>query len=251
MKKISTWAKHHKWPARFLIVISFIFLNIAGILTGTLLDELNFTIPAAVLTLSFLAYFFGIIFYPSKSERKKLTSNLFYKKQKTCDFILAASTFMMLVCISNNGFRNLHYFPALQASTYSKPVLPTDSTVKTYKSFTAFLASLKNENGKSLHWKEKKKLLKEQIRAVKRSDELSTGAKILLITLSVIVALGLTYLVAALACNLSCSGSDALAILVGLGGTALITILLIITLNAIMGKKKKKPVIPEEPVKTI
>lgn len=240
MKKISCWAKHHQWAARFIIIVSFVLLNIAAVATGTLLNDLNITIPAAALVLSVLFYFAGIIFYPLKAERKKITANLFYKKQKTCDFILAASAFLMLICISNNGFRSLQYFPALQAATATKPVLPGDSTVKKYKSMEAFAASLKNETGKSLKWKEKKRLLKEQVRAVKKSDELSQGAKIILIILSVIVALGLLGLVAALACNLSCGGSDAIAILVGLGGTVLVTFLLIITIKAILGKKKKK-----------
>ena len=67
MKKISIWANHHKWSARILIVLSFALLNVAAIVTGIMLDDLNVTIPAAVLTLSFLIYFAGIIFYPSKN----------------------------------------------------------------------------------------------------------------------------------------------------------------------------------------
>ncbi|MEO7393358.1 MAG: hypothetical protein ABIU11_00370 [Chitinophagaceae bacterium] len=251
MKKISIWAKNHKWSARILIVLSFGILTIAGITTGILLDSLNITIPAAVLTISFLIYFSGIIFYPSKLERKKINVILFYKKQKTCDFILAASTFFMLICISNGRFRSIQYFSPLQAATASKPITPADSTVKAYKSIAAFSASLKNETGKVLKWKEKKKLLKEQVRAIKKSGELSQGAKVALIILSVIVALGLLYLVAALSCSISCGGSEAAAILVGAGGAVLVTFLLIITIRAILGKKKKKDIIPEEPVKTI
>lgn len=251
MKKISIWAKHHQWAARLIIIVSFVFLNIAAIVTGTLLDNLHITIPAAVLILSILLYFAGIIFYPLKAERKKITAHLFYKKQKSCDFILAASTFLMLICISNNGFRGLQYFPAIQAATSSKPVLPADSTVKTYKTVEAFAASLKNEGGKSLKWKEKKRLLKEQVRAVKKSDDLSKGGKVALIILSVLVAIGLLYLVAALSCSLSCNGSAAAALIVGIGGAALVIFFLIITIRAILGKKKKKTIVQEEPVKTI
>ena len=251
MKKISVWAKNHKWSARIIIILSFAILNVAGIITGIMLDDLNVKIPAAVLTISFLIYFAGIIFYPSKSERKKITASLFYKKQKTCDFILAFSTFLMLICISNDRFRSIQYFSPLQAATASKPITPADSTIRTYKSIKAFSASLKDEKRESLKWKEKKKLLKEQIRAIKKSDELSKGAKVALIVLSVIVALGLVSLVASLACSLSCNGSDAAAILVGVGGTALVIFLLVIAIRAITGKKKKKAIIQEEPVKTI
>ena len=113
------------------------------------------------------------------------------------------------------------------------------------------LICISNNGFRSLKWKKKNRLLKNQVRAIKKSDELLKGAQIVLIILSVIVALGLLGLVAALACNLSCGGSDAIAILAGLGGTALVTFLLIITIKAILGKKKKKPIVQEEPVKTI
>ena len=93
----------------------------------------------------------------------------------------------------------------------------------------------------------KKKLLKEQLRAIKKSGEISKGGKVALIILSVIVALGLLYLVAALACNISCSGSEGGAIILAVGGTALVIFLLVITLRAILGKKKKpKPDIKPE-----
>ena len=249
MKKLSFWARDHKWPARFIIVFSFVLLNTAGIVTGMLLDDLKVTIPSAALTLSIIIYFTGIFFYPSKSEKRKLTAGLFYKKQKTCDIILATSTFFILICISNNRFRSIQYFPALQATAVNKPTLPADSIVKTYKSIAAFSASLKDETGKSLKWKEKKKLLKEQVRAIRKSNEPSKGGKVILIILSVIVALGLIALVAGLACNLSCNGSDAAAVLIGLGGTALVIFLLFVAIRAIKGKKKKKTIIPEEPEK--
>jgi len=59
--------------------------------------------------------------------------------------------------------------------------------------------------------------------------------------LAVIVALGLAALVGALACELSCNGSEGAALLVGIGGTALIIFLLIITIRAIKrGKKEPK-----------
>ena len=85
----------------------------------------------------------------------------------------------------------------------------------------------------------KKKILKEQIREIKKANDLSEGTKVLLIILSIVVAIGLLFLVAALACNLSCSGSDAVAVIVGIGGLALIIFLLIIAIRAITGKKKK------------
>ena len=130
---------------------------------------------------------------------------------------------------------------------------PSDSTIKTYKTIAAFKASLKDETGKSLKLKEKKKLLKEQVGAIKKDNNLSNGAKVALIILSIVAALGLLYVVAALSCSLSCGGSEGAAVLVMIGGAGLIAFLLIMAIRAILGKKKKtkkKNIVPDEPAKT-
>jgi protein-S-isoprenylcysteine O-methyltransferase Ste14 len=248
MKKISLWAKHNQWPARFIIISCFILLTITGILIGMLLDELNIVLPSAILSICITIYFTGILFYPSKP--RKFNPSLFYKTQKKFDFLLAACTLIMTICISNDRFQRLQYFPVLQAAAVSQPPVPADSAIKNYKTINAFSASLKGENGKSLKWKEKKKLLKQQVRAIKKSDELSKGAKAALIVLSIIVALGLLYAVAALACGIACNGSGAAAIIVGIGGTFLVVFLLILVIRGINGKRKKKAINQEEPVKT-
>ncbi|MGH2564923.1 MAG: hypothetical protein ACRDE5_10435, partial [Ginsengibacter sp.] len=115
-----------------------------------------------------------------------------------------------------------------------------DSIKKSYKSFSEFSASMKDKDGNQLKWKERRKLLKEQVREIKKSNELSKGDKIFLTILSVIIASGLLILVASLACNLSCNGSGAAAVAVGLGGAALIFFLFTLAMRGIHGKKKKK-----------
>ena len=57
-----------------------------------------------------------------------------------------------------------------------------------------------------------------------------------------IVAVGLLSLVASIACSLSCNGLDAAAVLVGIGGTALVVWLLMFVIRRIDGKKRKKRV---------
>ena len=239
MKKLSLWAREHKQAARFIIVISFIVLNILGVVTGKLFTALGISIPASVMLLFAVAYCAGFIFYPSKSLKgKKLNASAFYVRQKSCDFILAGSTFCMIVYLGNHPDRLFQYIPNLNAATAVNSSLPSDSAVKTYKSIAEFSASMKDENGNHLKWKERKKLLKEQVRAIKSSGLPSEG-KAGLIILSVIAALFLLALVLGLACNLSCSGSDAAAVVVGLGGTALIIFLLVVVIRSIKGKKKK------------
>ena len=239
MRNISVWAKTHQWPARIIIILSFLLLTVTGIITGLLLKDITVTVPAFALIALIITYGLAGIFYPKKTEKRRFSTTGFYRRQKTGDFLLAASTFGMIVCISNNSNPAATYFPFLQAATNAKSTLPGDSTVKNYKSFLNFSASMKNEEGKMLKWKERKKMLKEQVKGIKRSTDLSKGEKTALIILSVLVALGLIYLVTALACNLSCNGAEGAAILVGIGGTAVVIFLLVLAIRGITGKKKK------------
>ena len=241
MKKISIWAKDHKWSARFLIIASFIVLNALAIVTGVLLSSIGISVPLTVMLLFAGAYSAAFIVYPSRSlRRKKLTAAKFYVRQKSCDLILVGSTFFMIVYIGNHPERLFQYDPPFNTAMASSTSLPKDSTLKTYKTLTAFSASLKDEKGNPLKWKERKKLLKEQVKAIKNADEPSKGGKIALIILSVLVAIGLISLIAALACSLSCGGSYVAAVIVGLGGTALVIWLLINMIRNINGKKKIK-----------
>jgi len=240
MRKLSFWARHHKQAARLIIILSFILLTLITYYSGTWLNDLGVMLPETTLLIAVLFYFAGVIVYPHRSGfHKRATTKSFYNRQKTGDFLLAASTFGMIVCISNNSNPAATYFPFLQAATNAKSTLPGDSTVKNYKSFLKFSSSMKNEEGKMLKWKERKKLLKEQVNGIKRSTELSKGEKTALIILSVLVALGLIFLVTSLACSLSCNGAEGAAILVGIGGTAVVIFLLVLAIRGITGKKKK------------
>ena len=254
MKKISRWAKDHKVSARLIIIFSFILLTLLGIITGALLNNVGVSISSGTLFIVIAVYLVAVIAYPSKSLKgKKLTAAVFYTRQKTCDLLLAASTFCMIVFLSNRPEKLFSYTTPLSAAIPVKATFPKDSTVKSYKPIAAFSASLKDETGKSLKWKERKKLLKEQISAIKKDNDMSKGAKLALIILSVAIALGLLYAVAALACNISCGGSEAGAIVVMVGGAAVVTFLLIIAIKSITGKKKKPKktdINPDDPAKT-
>lgn len=239
MKKISWWAKMHKSYARIIIVVSFIFLNALAFFTGYFLNQLGIFFSQASLFGFFFIFLLAFIGYPAKNQKqKKRKPSGYYLFQKSCDLILAASTFCMIVCLSNRPETLFGFYPHVKAFAITFPA--KDSAVKHYKSVSDFYSSLKDGKGNQLKWKERKKLLKEQVRAIKKDNDLSKGAKITLIILSVLAAAGLFLLVAALSCNLSCAGSGAAAALVGIGGTALIIFLLIWALRAINGKQRKK-----------
>lgn len=241
MRKISVWAKYHQWSARLIIIVSFIFLNVLGLSTGLLLHDLGINLSVSTIVFFTLLYAAGFIYYPFKIKKKSKRKNPSnYLRQKTCDILLAGSTYLMIVYFGNHKEMLFQYSLPFSQASASNNIFPKDSAAKTYKSIAVFNRNMKDENGNLLKWKERKHLLKEQVRAIKKDNDLSGVAKAALIVLAVIAALGLLYLVAALACNLSCGGSDVGAVLVTIGGTALVIFLLVIVIRSILGKQKRK-----------
>lgn len=238
MKQLSFWAKKHKWASRLIIVFSFISMNVLGIVTGFLLNSLNVTFYSLDLFVTIILFLLAWFNYPSK--KRPITTfekDRSYIIQKTCDFVLIGSTFIMFVYFGNRQTPPFNYFAltSLEANTYSHP---KDST-KTYKSLAEFKKMMSDENGKPLKWKERKKLLKNQINAIKQTGEMSDGGKVALIILCVLLAIVLAYGVAALACSLSCSGAEGAAVIVAILGAAGIIFLTIVLIKSIVRKSKK------------
>lgn len=236
MKKLSFWARNHKIAARFIIVVSQILLAATGIFTGILLKSLGFSFSSITLIVLIIAFAICFIFYPVKNKRSKSLS--FYIKQKSFHLALATVSFLLVVFAGNRPNTLLLANSDVSATVPVKP--PADSASHKYKSIKDFSASMKDGNGKTLKWKERKKLLKAQVKAIRKSSDLSKGEKTTLVILSVLVAIGLLFLVAAISCNLSCSGYDGAAALVGLGGGVLVILLLIVAIRAIYKKERKK-----------
>ena len=238
-KQLSFWAREHKWLSRFIIVFSFIIMNVLGIITGLLLSDLAMTFSTWFIVLSVLIFGIAWLKYPSKKQViDKIEKNRVYVFRKTCDAVLIVTTFMMFVYFGNHQVTPFNT-PVFSASAVTSFSIPKDST-KTYKSLEEFRKSLKDENGKPLKLKERKKLLKEQVKAIKKDKTTSRGDKVGLIILCVLLALVLAYAVAAISCSLSCSGSEGAAVVVavlGLVGVGLLTFFLI---RGIVRKSRKE-----------
>lgn len=244
-KQLSFWAREHKWASRFIIVFSLIIMNILGIITGLLFSDLSMTFSKWFLILSLIIFGIAWLKYPTRKQNRS------YTFRKTCDSILIGTTFLMFVYFGN---RQITPFDSqiLFASVVNNSSLPKDST-KTYKSVEEFKKSLYDKSGKPLKWKERKKLLKEQVKAIKKDKTMSDGGKTGLIILCVLLAVILAYGVAALSCSLSCAGSDGAAVAVavlGLAGVVLLTIFLIRGILKKSKKEKEKEPKPENPVST-
>lgn len=245
MRKLSLSARKNPATARLIIILSFIIVTLLAVFTGTLLRSAGISIPPYYLGIVIVVYLLTVLVYPRKIYGVMFTLKWNYTNRKISDGFLALSTYLMLLILSNNDFSQINYIQSAVAAPTS--VLPGDSTVKKYQTIREFSKSMKDEDGNQLKWKQKKKLLKEQVKAIRKADDLSRGNKTLLIIVSVLVALGLLVLLTGLACNLSCNGSEAAAIILGVGGAALVVFLLIVVLRSIDRKYRKSREKPVEP----
>jgi len=237
MRKISLWATHHRFPAITFVVIIKLLLAFIAFYIGSSLVDLNIYIPFIVFIVALTVLIAAAFLYPSDKLRgsgKKYA----YTRQKSCDFIIAACSFIMIGTLVNNNMP----IPGTTISYASNVVSTTTPTAE------EILASLQYRD-KSTLTKQEKRILKQEFKrqlklyvVAKLKKDKDGGAKTAKIILTIVVALGLLYLVAALACSLSCNGSDAAAVIVGILGLALIIWGLVVVIRRIVkGPRKKQP----------
>lgn len=234
MKKISFWARNHRWSARMLIVVGHILLIWLAWYVGSGLRELGVQIPSLLLYVFTGFFVASIVCYPSAATRKRVRHAVAYAWQKSCDFSLLLFSFCMMVSIVNNPVSSLDHFKDVRAASeaprMSRGEKPTAQEI---------LASLRYRDKSTLTKSEKRILKKEFKKQLKvyakaklegrKADADDAG----LIILAIIAALGLLFLLSALVCSISCGGAEGLAVVVALLGTAAIIIGLILVIRAI------------------
>lgn len=221
MKQLSYWAKLHPKTARVSIILLHIPLNIAGIVTGLLLFDLNVSMGQA-----FIYSLVTIILLLFLFERKKAS----YYTRKFLHLSMAICTYLLFVFAGNQVHQPTAYIPfsqSVQAVGISLHTSTIDHATQTKE----------KKPEKKLSRKESKKLF---LKVEEKANNLPLWAKIVLIFLAVVVAAGLLYVLAALACTISCNGSEALAVIVALVGTFGIVFGAIRLIQAILGKKRRK-----------
>ena len=223
MRIISVWARGHIMLTRLLIVFLYIIINLLGLFLGDLLFSSNIVLTSLFIFLTIGLLFAGMLIYPSK-EKKNSYKN-FYGLQKTGDLLLATATFLFIVFGGNSlNKKSFTTFPSVYATSFS---IPSSQLVNTSASIQPNEFA-KATAGKPFSKKELKKKLKSKWKEFRKHYKESTkGEKTALIILSILIAAGLLSLLAALSCEISCSGSEGLAIAVGILGTGLIIFLLV------------------------
>ena len=208
MKKLAFWAHSHKNTARLIIILSYIVLNLLALFLGDIIHSLNIEFTPTLYLFAVVLTLTGWMLYPSKSRKNEYRN--FFKRQKSADFILLSATFLFTAYFGNtlNNPENTHLNPAQAIS-----VIHPSRTSNISNSTTAKTSVSK----KSLRQK-----IRSEIKNIRKAyKDSSKSQKTGYIIVAVFVALVLLYGVAILACNLGCSGYEALAYVVfflGLGG---------------------------------
>lgn len=219
MRLLSFWAKANAPTARFLIVILYVFINITALITGSLLWAIEIELQEGFLLILAFVTVLLYLMYPSKAS---------YYKRKLFHGFMAVCTFLLITFFGNqlhNSNFTLSFLNSTQAVTYHNN------------------GGNEHVSYPDKHIKEKRfqnKQAKTFLQKLAAKQDRSKAAKILLITLTIIVALGLLYLLAALSCTIACNGVEALAILVAIAGTFGIVFGVIRIIQAILGKERKK-----------
>lgn len=238
MIQISYWARRNPKKARIYIILLHIMLMGLAIYTGTGLLEFGLIIPAwlpfALLPLFISLYFF----YPSHKNIKTGFSRMRqYRLQKSLDFCSAIFSFVLVCYVANNI--SLPFISSVSGARI-------ETSKKNDSKLTAeeILASLSHRDKSTLTRSEKrilksefKKQLKVYVKAKLTKDD-ETAAKAVLIILSIIAAVGITILLAVLACNIACNGSEAGAIILLSLGLTITIFLLIYVIKKIKNHKK-------------
>ena len=237
MKHLSYWASKNVWLTRFIILFIYVLLNIVGLTTGDMLFDAGIELNQAFFLLCIGLTILGVFIYPR--HNKKRSSPKLYRLHKSADAILGAATFLLIVFIGNQ----------LNAVTGINPVNGAQLVSTTVDNNKSFLTVHPKENKKAIAEKKKRNKLsfrewKKQMKAgitiirnAYRQDK--NGERILLISLSVVVAVILILLLAALSCEIACAGAEALAIILFIAGTFGIVFALVRVIQRINTKYNK------------
>jgi hypothetical protein len=221
---ISFWAAMNPWTTRFLFAGVQIALATAGVMLGERLAENSIyfsDLSRDVLLGTFLT---SSIFYPVKHTSIKFFKHS-YLKQKGFDLALAISGFMLMVNAGND--------PGMRAS-FTNLV-----SFKGHEQQTVNMLNDHSQASKQLVYCQSNKQVQDE-QTVPQHKATSKGTKIIYTILVVLAALVLGMLLAAAACELSCNGLTGLAVLVGIGGVALVLGLTVWAIKSIWHPKQKK-----------
>jgi hypothetical protein len=250
MKKYSHWAKRNPVSARILIVAGRVILGVLGTAWGIFLFAEGYLPDTRLFWVAGLLFIAGFAGYKILTPNGSHSKNYYYRK--TWDALLIGSSFVFWIGFGNyisqisiqevdTGNRSSvmrHQASPILAASLAAPNPETASP----RPGNAFFQNLKV-------MKELKKAVKETVRAMKEGEgKLKPGIIVLLTLASIAMVVVLGYLLAILACSVSCGGQEALALVLFFGGLAIIGLLIgLMWLGAVKGARRRAMETAEDP----
>ena len=232
--KYSKWASVNPRKSQVFLFLIRIAMLLNGLVLGGLLFLSDISTPSSFIWLLGISAAGLIILYPSRKYKGSFISNTFVNRKK-----LDLGLSVLYVLLVASGFNSFLYSDTANQGIGEASAVFAVHTPSLKKDRSLFNLSdrfvVKEYRKLKKQFKSELKLMKKELKAQKGSGG-DTGIMILLILLSILVAAILVVLSLALACELACSGSDVLALIVALLGVVGIPTLLFITIRSIVRK---------------
>lgn len=234
---ISCWAKIHSWPSRIMIVLSHLLLTIFALKIGVIFTDARIILPSFIFLGAGLLFGIALVTYPSKKEKLvKSRKWQLYRRRKIADLVLISSTFIMLVQLGNNlsnqtiqPLENMFGTKAIACYVKVNGKIVDQSEMNESKPIIS--------HPRKFGLKEKRNTIKAMLgNLFPEKYSHGQGGKTGLGILLILGSIALVFLIAALACELSCSGAEGAAVLVGVLGAAGIAFLVVKAIQ-MMGRK--------------
>lgn len=215
----SRWAKFHPKTTWALIGLGHVLVAILGINLGVFLRSMGLDFPKWPLFFLVNGFFVTAIYYPMRAEFA--SSGLFHLRRRRFDVALLA-----LGAAATVFFANRLTSEALQEGSFGEKTqfqtapangfvvlasLPIDGASKSNN-----LISVGKPKPNFLEKILQKRLVKKFHQNLRRDP--SQAEKVVWVILLLAAIIGLQYLLAVWACNLSCSGMEGVAVFVTFGG---------------------------------
>lgn len=224
MRQLAGWASAHKWSARLLIVLIYQFLNTAGYFNGFFLSAAGTPVPLWVFQAALCIGGAAILLYPA--ARRTPDRNRRFLRTRGIHLVLGCCSCCIFLQLGNYEGAGLTPVPPVQpaAAAVAHPVRWGEKAIR-------YLSQQKVR----LH----PRRLVTRIRQWYR--DLSDGAKAGLVALTIVVGLAAILLLAALACDLACSGAEVLAVILLVAGIAGVIVGVIFLCRYIMHGPRPRP----------
>jgi len=218
MKNLSIWAKNNRVKALVITIILHVVLGYFYFYVGAFLFLQKIILPSTLIYASGILFLTAYLFYPIKYVQKGFYKRTFFK-EKQWQLVAMISAIIFMVFIGNHStqsaFSQQNSLQEYSAQTIALDIRK-DAKVEKKKN-RKLIRKAKRQLRKAKQLLRKR--IRNNVRKMRKTEKGMTDfGKFLAIFFSILVAIGLGILVLAISCNLSCSGNEALAAIVLVGG---------------------------------